>query len=133
MNGSSTMKFFTIWYTLLILVAGWTIGPSIATWMPEHYCKWYPFIPVFFYIFGWFNISMFETCRKLAPQKIQLVYLGTKAVKILFTLLVLLIYSMKVVEKKVEFFLFFFVFYLISLMFESWFFYRYEQGNKKEK
>ena len=133
MNSSSIMKFFIIWYTLLMLVAGWTIGPSIAIWMPEHYCNWYPFIPVFFYIFGWFNITMFETCRKFAPQKIQLVYLGTKAVKILFTLLVLLIYSIKVVEKKVEFFLFFFVFYLISLMFESWFFYRYEQGNKKGK
>ena len=39
----------------------------------------------------------------------------------------------KVEEKKVEFFLTFFVFYLISLVFESWFFYRYERGNKKIK
>jgi hypothetical protein len=31
----------------------------------------------------------------------------------------------------VEFFLAFFVFYMISLVFESWFFYRYELGNKK--
>jgi hypothetical protein len=31
----------------------------------------------------------------------------------------------------VEFFLTFFVFYIISLVFESWFFYRYELGNKK--
>jgi len=33
----------------------------------------------------------------------------------------------------VEFFLTFFGFYLITLMFESWFFYRYEQVKKKEK
>jgi len=45
--------------------------------------------------------------------------------------MVLLIYAVKVEEKKVEFFLTFFVFYLISLAFESWFFYRYERGNIK--
>ena len=63
----------------------------------------------------------------------QLVYLGTKAIKMLFSLMVLLIYAIKVEEKKVEFFLTFFAFYLISLVFESWFFYRYEQGKKIEK
>ena len=128
---SPTQKLFVVWYTLLMLVTGWSIGPAIAVWMPEHYFGWYPFIPVFFYIFGWFDISMFEACRRLAPQKMQLVYLGTKAIKMLFSLMVLLIYAIKIEEKKVEFFLTFFVFYLISLVFESWFFYRYEQGNKK--
>lgn len=133
MNTSPTKKLFIITYTLLMLVAGWSIGPGIATWMPEYYFKWYPFIPVFFYVFGWFDISMFEACRRLAPQKIQLVYLGTKAVKMLFSLIVLLVYSVKVEEKKVEFCLTFFAFYLINLVFESWFFYRYERGNKKIK
>jgi hypothetical protein len=113
------------------LVSGWTIGPILATWFPEHYFEWYPFIPVFFYIFGWFDISIFEACRRYAPQKMQLVYLGTKAIKMFFSLMVLLIYAVKVEEKKVEFFLTFFAFYLISLAFESWFFYRYERGNKK--
>ena len=61
----------------------------------------------------------------------QLAYLGTKAIKMIFSLMVLLIYAIKVEEKKVEFFLTFFVFYMISLVFESWFFYRYELGNKK--
>jgi uncharacterized membrane protein YqjE len=63
----------------------------------------------------------------------QLVYLGTKAIKMFLSLIILLIYAVKVEEKKVEFFITFLVFYLISLVFESWFFYRYEQGNKKEK
>ena len=133
MSVSPTKKLFVIWYTLLMLVAGWSIGPAMATWMPEHYFGWYPFIPVFFYIFGWFDISMFEACRRMAPQKIQLVYLGTKAIKMFFSLIVLLIYAVKVGEKKVEFFLTFFGFYLITLVFESWFFYRYEQVKKKEK
>ena len=120
MSVSPTKKLFVIWYTVLMLVAGWSIGSTMAIGMPEHY-------------FGWFDISMFEACRRLAPQKMQIVYLGTKAIKMLFSLMVLLIYAIKVDEKKVEFFLTFFAFYLISLVFESWFFYRYECGNKKVK
>ena len=132
MSTSPTKKLFVTWYTLLMLLAGWSIGPTIATLMPGHYFDWYPFIPIFFYIFGWFTISMFETCRKFAPLKMQLVYLGTKAIKMFLSLIILLIYVVKVEEKKVEFFITFLVFYLISLVFESWFFYRYEQGKKKE-
>ena len=131
MSVSPTKKLFVTWFTILILVSGWTIGPVLATWFPEHYFEWYPFIPVFFYIFGYFDISIFEFCRRYAPQRMQLVYLGTKAIKMLFSLMVLLIYAVKVEEKKAEFFLTFFVFYLISLAFESWFFYRYERGNIK--
>lgn len=133
MSVSLTKKFFAIWYTLLILVTAWTIGPAIAHWMPGHYFEWYPFIPIFFYIFGWFDMSMFEACRRHAPQKIQLVYLGTKAIKMFFSLIVLLIYAVKVEEQKVEFFLTFLVFYFINLVFESWFFYHYERRNKKLK
>lgn len=133
MSISLTKKLFITWYTLLMLVTGWTIGPAIALWIPEHYFEWYPFIPVFFYIFGWFTIYMFEACRRYAPKKIQLVYLGTKSIKMLFSLMVLLIYAIKVEEKKVEFFLTFFVFYIISLVFESWFFFRYEREQKGNK
>jgi len=133
MSISQTKKLFITWYTLLMLVTGWTIGPAIALWIPEHYFEWYPFIPVFFYIFGWFTIYMFEACRRYAPKKIQLVYLGTKSIKMLFSLMVLLIYAIKVEEKKVEFFLTFFVFYIISLVFESWFFFRYEREQKGNK
>lgn len=133
MSVSQTKKVFITWYTLLMFVAGWTVGPAIAQWMPEHYFSWYPFIPVFFYLFGWFTIYVFEGCRKYAPEKMQLVYLGTKAIKMMFSLIVLLVYAMKVEEKKVEFFLTFFGFYILTLVFESWFFYHYEQKNLKKK
>lgn len=133
MSISLTKKIFVTWYTLLMLVAGWTIGLAIALWMPQHYFEWYPFIPVFFYIFGWFTICMFEACRRYAPQKMHLVYIGTKSIKMLFSLIVLLIYAVKVEEKKIEFFLTFLAFYIISLVFESWFFLRYEHDKKRNK
>ena len=133
MSVSLTKKLFITWFTLLMLVTGWGVGSALAIGWPEHYFEWYPFIPVFFYVFGWFTIYMFEACRRYAPQKMQLVYLGTKGIKMFFSLIVLLIYSVKVDERKVEFFLVFFGFYILTLVFESWFFYRYEYGNKKVK
>lgn len=131
MSISLTKKLFITWYTVLILVASWTVGPIMNVWFPEHYFEWYPFIPVFFYIFGWFTIYMFEACRRYAPQKLQLVYLGTKGIKMFFSLIILLIYAVKVGEKKVEFFLTFLGFYMISLVFESWFFFHYERRQKQ--
>lgn len=130
MSVSLPKKLYLTWFTLLMFVAGWTIGPALAIWMPIHYFEWYPFIPVFFYIFGWFTIYMFEACRKYAPQKIQLVYLGTKGIKMFFSLMMLLIYAVKVEEKKVEFFLTFFCFYVLTLIFDSCFFFRYERKQK---
>ena len=130
MSVSLPKKLYLTWFTLLMFVAGWTIGPALAIWMPIHYFEWYPFIPVFFYIFGWFTIYMFEACRKYAPQKIQLVYLGTKGIKMFFSLMMPLIYAVKVEEKKVEFFLTFFCFYVLTLVFDSWFFFRYERKQK---
>lgn len=133
MSVSLTKKLYLTWFTLLMFVAGWTVGLVIATCMSEHYFEWYPFIPMFFYIFGWFTIYMFEACRKYAPKKIQLVYLGTKAIKMFFSLIILLIYSVKVEDKKVEFFLTFFGFYILTMVFDSYFFYRYEHHKKVKR
>ena len=69
MSISLTKKLYITWFTVLMLVAGWTIGPTIALGFPAHYFEWYPFIPVFFYLFGWFTIYIFEACRGLFGYK----------------------------------------------------------------
>lgn len=130
MNESSIKKHFLVRYTLLMIFAGWIVGLGIQTFIPEHYFVWYPFVPLFFYVFGWFYIYMFDACIKYAPRKIQLVYWGMKCIKLLFTLLLLLFYVVKVNVHKVDFAITLFGFYLLSLTFESMFFYRYEKQKK---
>ena len=68
MSVSPTKKIFVTWYTVLMLVAGWSIGPAMAIGMPEHYFGWYPFIPVFFYIFGWFDMYVNDQSNVLLQQ-----------------------------------------------------------------
>lgn len=127
---SLTKKLFLTWLTILMVSLGWGIGIALNELMPEHYFDWYPFIPVFFYVLGWFAIYMFDACRTYAPQKVQLVYLGTKFIRLILSLIILLIYTVKVKEHKIDFAIIFFVFYLISLAFESIFFYEYERKKK---
>lgn len=133
MSISLTKKLFITWYTLYMVIAAWIVGLTLGVVFPAWYFEWYPFIPVFFYIFGWFYIYMFDACRMFAPQKQQFVYLGMKGIKMIFSMGILLFYAVHVGERKTEFFLTFFLFYVLSLIFESSFFMKFEGNKKKQK
>ena len=132
MSISLTKKLFLTWYTLYMVAAAWVVGLTLGIGFPMWYFEWYPFIPVFFYVFGWFYIYMFDACRLFAPQKQQNVYLGMKGIKMILSMGILLFYAVHVSEKKTEFFLTFFLFYILSMIFESAFFMKFE-GNKKRQ
>lgn len=131
MSISLTKKLFLTWYTLYMVAAAWIVGLVLGIGVPKWYFEWYPFIPVFFYIFGWFYIYMFDACRLYAPQKQQYIYLAMKGIKMVFTMGILLFYAVHIKEQKTEFFLTFFLFYIVSMIFESAFFMKFEKNKKK--
>lgn len=133
MGISLTKKKFLVWETLLAIISGVGVGLFIKLVFPEHYFPWYPAIPVYFYIFGWYYIMMFDNCRKYTPDKTLSIYMGMKVVKMLLSLLVLLFYILFVKVHKEDFVLTFFFFYLLSLTYESSFFYLFEANLKKKK
>ena len=130
MSISMTKRSFLTWYTLYIFVFAWGVGLTLGMGFPSYYFDWYPFIPIFFYLFGWFYIYMFDACRIYAPNKRQLVYLGMKAIKMILSISILLFYSVKIEKHKTAFFLIFFLFYLLSMIFESSFFIKFEKNRK---
>ncbi|MCD7790698.1 MAG: hypothetical protein LUH55_09280, partial [Bacteroides thetaiotaomicron] len=93
----------------------------------------YPFIPVYFYIFGLFSIYMFDACRRHAPQKLSLLYLAMKMIKMILSLILLLIYCLAVREEAKAFLLTFISFYLLYLIYETWFFFSFEVNLKRKK
>ena len=123
MGFTLTKKRFLIWKTVMMVVAGLVVGGAIKLFWPEHYFAWFPFIPLYFYIFGWYYIFMFDYCRKYTPHKLLSVYMGMKFVKM----------------HKEDFVLTFFLFYLFSMLYESIFFFVFESNlkiklkDKKEK
>lgn len=132
MGTSVTKKRFLIWLTIFTAIAGVIVYYGINLLFPDHYFAWFPAIPFYFYIFGWYYIYMFDMCRKYTPKKTLSVYMGMKVVKMLMSMLVLLFYILFVKVHKEDFVLTFFLFYLLSLLYESFFFYIFEHNLKKK-
>ena len=128
-----TKKIFMIWNTAVILLGTVAVWTFLKFVMPEHYFEWFPFIPLFFYIFSWYSILMFDRCRRKTPNKLLLVYMGVKFVKFILSAIIVLFYVLHVEEHKEDFILVFFLFYLFSMVFQSWFFMLYEAHKMKQK
>ena len=75
---------------------------------------------------------MFDACRLHAPQKMLLLYLAIKMVKMILSIILVLIYCIAVREEAKAFLLTFISFYLIYLIFETWFSFEVNQKRKKQ-
>jgi len=114
-NISKTKRNFIGLNTLFAILSGAAGALILHIALPGHYFGGYPFIPVYFYIFGLFSIYMFDACRRHAPQKM------------------LLIYCLAVREEAKAFLLTFISFYLLYLIYETWFFFSFEVNLKRKK
>lgn len=132
-NISKTKWNFIGLHTLFAIVSAGVGAVILHVALPGHYFGGYPFIPIYFYLFGLFSIYMFDACRLHAPQKMLLLYLAIKMIKIIFSLILLLIYCIAVREEAKAFLLTFISFYLIYLIFETWFFFSFEVNRKRKK
>ena len=132
-NISKTKRNFIGLNTLFAILSGAAGALILHIALPGHYFGGYPFIPVYFYIFGLFSIYMFDACRLHAPQKMLLLYLAIKMVKMILSIILVLIYCIAVREEAKAFLLTFISFYLIYLIFETWFFFSFEVNQKRKK
>ena len=132
-NISKTKRNFIGLNTLFAILSGAAGALILHIALPGHYFGGYPFIPVYFYIFGLFSIYMFDACRRHAPQKMLLLYLAMKMMKMILSLILLLIYCLAVREEARAFLLTFISFYLLYLIYETWFFFSFEVNLKRTK
>lgn len=133
MSISLTKRNFLFQITLLTLIAGLTGAGILHYALPGHYFGGYPFIPVYFFLFGLFEIFMFDACRKHAPRKLLLLYMAMKMMKMLFSIMFLIVYCIAVREEAKLFLVTFIFFYVVYLIYETWFFFIYEMKKKQKK
>lgn len=133
MNISLTKRNFLYQLSILSLITGWGGAAILHYVLPGHYFGGYPFIPVYFFLFGVFEISMFDACRKHSPQKMLLLYMAMKMMKMLLSIILLLVYCLAVHEEAKVFLLSFIIYYIVYLIYETWFFFTYEVGKKQKK
>ena len=130
---SLTKRKFLVYltlFTLLLSVAGALILHYLE---PGHYFGGYPLIPVYFFLYGVFYIYMFDACRRHAPQRMVMLFLGMKMMKFIISMFLLIIYCVAFPDSAVAFMLTFVLFYLGYLIYESWFFFVYEWNKRLKK
>ena len=132
-NISKTKRNFIGLNTLFAILSGAAGGLILHIALPGPFFGGDPFLPVFFYIFGLFSIYIFDACRRHAPQKMLLLYLAMKMMKMILSLILLLIYCLAVREEARAFLLTFISFYLLYLIYETWFFFSFEVNLKRKK
>ena len=130
MNISKTKRNFIGLNTLFAILSAGVGAVILHVALPGHYFGGYPFIPTYFYLFGLFSIYMFDACRQHAPQKMLLLYL---AIKMILSIILVLIYCLAVREEAKAFLLTFISFYLLYLIYETWFFFSFEVNLKRKK
>lgn len=132
-NISKTKRNFIALHTLFAILSAGVGALILHVALPGHYFGGYPFIPAYFYLFGLFSIYMFDACRRHAPQRLLLLYMAIKMIKMILSLILLLMYCIAVREEAKAFLLTFISFYLIYLIFETWFFFSFEVNRKRKK
>ena len=102
-NITKTKRNFIGLHTLFAIISAGLGAVILHIALPGHYFGGYPFIPVYFYLFGLFSIYMFDACRLHAPQKMLLLYLAIKMVKMILSIILVLIYCIAVREEAKAF------------------------------
>lgn len=121
--------------SLTVLTVALSGGGALAfhALLPGYYFSWYPFIPVFFYLFGLFYMAMFGYCYRVSPQRMIAVHLVAKAAKMMLSILVMSVYAVAVGHQVLAFAGTFVIFYIAFLVFETRFFFRFEMKHKSNK
>lgn len=130
MSISKTKRNYLWQVTFIALLLGGAGGWGYFLLFPHHYFGGYPFIPVFFWTFGVFTIHMVEACRRLVPKRLLEVYMLLRVMRVVLALMVMLCYGVVVRIEVRAFLLTFIAHYLIFLIYDSWFFFKFEMNRK---
>lgn len=120
-------KQFVIGLTLLTLITGWGGAAVMQGCFPAHYVPVFPYIPTFFFLWGILFITLF---RRNAGRKITFLFLGIKVAKMLLFVLLTGLYVTLIGKQNLDFVMTFLIFYIIYLIFETAFFWKYEKRLK---
>lgn len=133
MSISITKRNFLGLHTLFAAISGGGGYAVVHQYFPENEFEAYPIIPLYFYLYGVFGIYIFDICRKHAPGKLLLLYLAMKVLKLLLSIIFIVVYCAITRANEKEFILTFALFYLLYLIYETWFFFSYEWNQIKRK
>lgn len=122
-----------ILHALILIVTGLVGWYVLNAYFPNYAFVWYPVIPSFFLIFGFFSINSLGKKNSENPRKSVNIFMLLRLSKYLLSFTLLLVYYF--VNGKENFKVFaltFAIFYFLYLGLETFSFYRTEKELKKQ-
>lgn len=113
--------------TFINVALGVTLGGLLYTIWPNHYFRWYPSIPVFYWIMGLAMAFFLDRVKKKHGDMIVTIYMIVRLCKFIIALTFLWLYAALVEEHVKSFGLTLMLFYFIYLVLETYTFYLYEK------
>ena len=123
-------KKYMINLSVLTLVLTVVVGVVYYIYLPHRYFVCFPFIPLFFFLFGWGNVNVWLFFYKYRPKFLVSSFLVTKGLKFLLSIVFILVYQWLVGHEILAFSILFLVFYIAFLIFETSFLVKVELKGK---
>lgn len=130
MKNSLEKRKYLIMLTAMSLICGIAGAFVLKSISLLCYFDAYPFIPIYFFVFGVVYIYMSERVRQNVRQKTLMWYVAIRMMKLMISVVTLIFYGVLFETHVKEFMLTFIVFYLIYLIFEISFFYNFERNEE---
>lgn len=126
-------KYFIIFHTIMILAAGVGMWLVIKLFFPEMLVKGYFIIPLYFYLMGLIFIFRFRRTPLENPVHLVNLYMLIRVIKIFTSFAVILLYWIFHQPSIRNFASIFVIFYLISLIWETYIYLKMEKYLKNIK
>lgn len=106
----------------LILILGVSLlgllGEIIYKLVPQYYFPLYIAIPLFFIVIGIVTIPILGKAMQMGPQKFQMIFMLSKAIKLFISIILCMLYCFLIKENIVSFLLTFSLFYVAYTILE---------------
>lgn len=124
------IRYSIIFHTILFIIAGVGVWLILKYFFPELLVCGYSIVPTFFYVFGLILICCFRKTSPEKGQKLVNVFMILRIIKILLAFTMLVIYSLLCKLDIKSFAIIFLIFYLLSLIWETYLFTKMENQMK---
>ena len=118
--------YFVILHTAMLLITGFGIWFILKQFFPQILLESYYIVPLFFYILGLIFILQFKRTPREASKMVNM-HLMTRSIKIFTSLGVILVYWALNKTNVRNFAIIFIIFYLITLIWETYIYLRIEK------
>ena len=126
-------KFITL-FTSFLFILGAGVGAFLYYLFPQFYPQWYILILLFFLFV---EIAIIYTVdigsKRLEQKKLVNLYMSIRVAKIILALIFMGMYSLIIKIEIKNFVLVFMLFYLFSIIFETWYFVNIERRIKRRQ